>query len=205
MIFTSILFLIVAKALPSINQEISSVYFTRISAIIFIYAGVLSLNTLYIQSIGSGLGIYSGLFQITQVSVLIESFLFIIGSLILIAWPSPNKLSPNITVKVSGALSLSTASNNHNSKSEDYSLIVLFSSLGSCLLISCFDLVSLYICIELQSFGCAPSEACVDEVYLSLIIAIYLFILSDIFGLNCHKLRYPPRVIASEVVNNHSE
>jgi len=57
MIFTFILFLIVAKALSSINQEIFSVYFTRISAIIFIYAGVLSLNTLYIQSIGSGLGI----------------------------------------------------------------------------------------------------------------------------------------------------
>jgi len=102
-------------------------------------------------------------------------------------------------------LNLSTASNNHNSKSEDYSLIVLFSSLESCLLISCFDLVSLYICIELQSFGCVPSEVCVNEVYLSLIIAIYLFILSDIFGLNCHKLRYPSWVITSEIVNNHSE
>ena len=168
MIFTSILFLIVAKALPSINQEISSVYFTRISAIIFIYAGVLSLNTLYIQSIGSGLGIYSGLFQITQVSVLIESFLFIIGSLILIAWPSPNKLSPNITVKVSGALSLSTASNNHNSKSEDFSLIILFSSLESSLIISCFNLVSLYICIKLQSFGCVCWTRHVQKRYLEL-------------------------------------
>ena len=76
--------LIVANALPSRNQEISSVYFIRISAIIFIYAGILFLNTLYIQSIGSGLDIYSGLFQITQVSVLIE-FLFIIDLLILIA------------------------------------------------------------------------------------------------------------------------
>jgi len=85
MIFTSILLLIVAKALSSINQKISSVYFTRISAIIFIYARVLFLNTLYIQSIRSGLGIYSSLFQITQVSVLIKLFLLIIGLLILIA------------------------------------------------------------------------------------------------------------------------
>ena len=77
--------LIVANALPSRNQEISSVYFIRISAIIFIYARILFLNTLYIQSIGSGLDIYSGLFQITQVSVLIELFLFIIDLLILIA------------------------------------------------------------------------------------------------------------------------
>ncbi|KXN93385.1 NADH-ubiquinone oxidoreductase chain 2 [Leucoagaricus sp. SymC.cos] len=142
MIFTSILILIVAKALPSINKNISSIYFTRISAIIFIYAGVLSLNTLYIQSIGSGIGIYSGLFQITQVSVLIESFLLIIGSFILISWPNINQYFNPII-----------ANNAMVEKSQDYSLIVLFSSLGSCLLISCFDLISLYISIELQSFG----------------------------------------------------
>jgi NADH-ubiquinone oxidoreductase chain 2 len=148
MIFTSILILIVAKALPSINKNISSIYFTRISAIIFIFAGVLSLNTLYIQSIGSGIGIYSGLFQITQVSVLIESFILIIGSLILIAWPSLIiiKASRN-KILDKGVLPTMIY------KADDYSLIVLFSSLGSCLLVSCFDLISLYISIELQSFG----------------------------------------------------
>src|SRR6516164_10790860 len=87
MIFLSILILIVAKALPSLNNNLSSIYFTRISAIIFIYAGVLSFNSLYIQSIGSGIGIYSGLFHITQISQLIEIFILIIGSLILISWP----------------------------------------------------------------------------------------------------------------------
>nr|QXM15419.1 NADH dehydrogenase subunit 2 [Leucoagaricus naucinus] len=143
MIFTSILILIVAKALPNINKQISSIYFSRISAIILIYAGVLSLNTLYIQSIGSGIGIYSGLFQITQVSLSLESFLLLIGSLILIAWPNVNHNKNNYKVELDMMLS----------KSEDYSLIVLFSTLGSCLLISCFDLVSLYISIELQSFG----------------------------------------------------
>ena len=153
MIFTSILILIVAKALPLIKKNLSSVYFTRISTIILIYAGVLSLNTLYIQSIGSGIGIYSGLFQITQLSILMESFVLFIGSFILIAWPIQKNITSNFTDRLSGAINLITASNNHNSKSEDYSLIVLFSTLGSCLLISCFDLVSLYICLELQSFG----------------------------------------------------
>ena len=177
MIFTSILILIVAKALPSINRNLSSIYFTRISSIIFLYAGVLSLNTLYIQSIGSGIGIYSGLFQITQVSVLIESFLLIIGSLILISWPNINQYinikskaaaaaATNEVTAVAAVNSLqllvsqqSTLSANVNNiakyskPSQDYSLIVLFSSLGSCLLISSFDLISLYISIELQSFG----------------------------------------------------
>jgi NADH-ubiquinone oxidoreductase chain 2 len=139
MIFISILILIVAKALPSLNIKLSPVYFTRISAIIFLYAGALSFNTLYIQSIGSGIGIYSGLFHVTQVSQLIEFFLLIIGTLILIAWPLM-KNTGNISKIV-------------NSYSTDYSLIVLFSTLGSCLLISCSDIISMYLSIELQSFG----------------------------------------------------
>lgn len=151
MIFTSILILIVAKALPSINKNLPSIYFTRISSIIFLYAGVLSLNTLYIQSIGSGIGIYNGLFQITQVSVLIESFLLIIGSLILISWPNINQYI-NTSLKFKTSLWQKNIKK-YSGHGQDYSLIVLFSSLGSCLLISSFDLISLYISIELQSFG----------------------------------------------------
>ena len=136
MILISILTLIVAKALPSLYSNLSSTYFTRISAIIFIYAGVLSFNTFYIQSIGSGIGLYSGLFQITQVSVLIEVFFLLIGFLILIAWP----LYKGIEIK-------------NTLLNKDYSLIVLFSTLGSCLLVSSSDLISMYLSIELQSFG----------------------------------------------------
>lgn len=138
MIFISTLTLIVAKALPSLYRHLSSIYFTRISAIIFVYAGVLSFNTFYIQSIGSGIGLYSGLFQITQVSVLIEIFFLIIAFLILIAWP----LYKGKEIKSSYTL-----------LNKDYSLIVLFSTLGSCLLISSSDLISMYLSIELQSFG----------------------------------------------------
>src|SRR5918911_1611511 len=137
MIFISILTLIVAKALPSLYNNLSSTYFTRISAIIFIYAGVLSFNTFYIQSIGSGIGLYSGLFQITQVSVLIEVFFLLIGFLILIAWPLYKEDSNYKNIILN----------------KDYSLIVLFSTLGSCLLISSSDLISMYLSIELQSFG----------------------------------------------------
>nr|YP_009517143.1 NADH dehydrogenase subunit 2 [Asterophora parasitica]AYE93055.1 NADH dehydrogenase subunit 2 [Asterophora parasitica] len=152
MIFISILTLIVAKALPSLNNNLSSVYFTRISAIVFVYAGVLSFNTLYIQSIGSGIGIYSGLFQVTVISQFIEVFLLLIGSLILIAWPLKSSLNSKFTNKVK---ELSTSSNNiiMSKEGKDYSLLVLFSTLGSCLLVSSSDLVSMYLSIELQSFG----------------------------------------------------
>jgi NADH-ubiquinone oxidoreductase chain 2 len=212
MIFISILTLIVAKALPLLNKQISSIHFTRIASIIFIYTGAITLNCLYIQSIGSGIGIYSGLFHITQISQLIEIFLFIIGGLILIGWPqvlpktinknsdlispifpplplridseplplgqqaslsqeealNPNFVGVALQTNKSGGQQMQSEQNSLesyrlvssiDSYSTDYSIIVLFSILGSSLLISSFDLISLYLSIELQSFGCAPYEA----------------------------------------------
>lgn len=140
MLFSSILILIVAKALPLIR--ISNIHFIRISAIILLLSGILSLNILYIQSIGSGIGIYSGLFQITNISQTIELFFLIIGFIILMAWPLIRKESNQSEVILE-----------NKNIGIDYSIIVLFSTLGSSLLVSSFDLISIYLSIELQSFG----------------------------------------------------
>nr|QTG38700.1 hypothetical protein [Ganoderma sp. TQC-2021a] len=75
MIFLIILILIVAIALPSINQNIRSTLYVRISPIIFIYAGALAFNAYYIQPIGSGIGIYSGLFQVTTINPFFDGIL----------------------------------------------------------------------------------------------------------------------------------
>ena len=210
MVFISILTLIVAKALPLLNKQISSIHFTRIASIIFIYTGAITLNCLYIQSIGSGIGIYSGLFHITPISQLMEIFLFFIGGCILIGWPqvvqSYTSTNSGCVFKINGPLYNSNYNYKSKTKSQarkssfafsnlcyalaqaspqakeanvdtntntdtnidtefpplisslesystDYSIIVLFSILGSSLLISSFDLISLYLSIELQSFG----------------------------------------------------
>lgn len=150
MLFSSILILIVAKALPLIR--ISSIHFTRISAIILLLSGILSLNILYIQSIGSGIGIYSGLFQITNISQTIEIFLLIIGFIILIGWPliKNTAYAGNKNLTLAPAIAISGANKNI---AIDYSIVILFSTLGSSLLVSSFDLISIYLSIELQSFG----------------------------------------------------
>lgn len=162
MIFISILILIVAIALPSFNKQISPILFTRISSIIFLYAGALSFNALYIQSIGSGIGIYSGLFHVTFVSQLLEVFLLITGSLILIAWPLKASTvstrtfelhSLNSNLEQSSTINNSEGKNTVNQAATEYSLLVLFTTLGASLLISSADLVSMYLSIELQSFG----------------------------------------------------
>jgi NADH-ubiquinone oxidoreductase chain 2 len=182
MIFLSILIIIVAIALPSIKSHLSSNIITRISAIVFIYSGVLSLNALHIHTIGSGIGIYSGLFHVTIVSQTLDAFLLIMAGSILVAWPLIttsfySQVKSNLQVlltsgtsplvKLSSNSTLSLPLNNSNLETStpkintigsytprtEYCLIVLFSALGSSLLISSSDLLSMYLSIELQSFG----------------------------------------------------
>src|SRR5437899_1992038 len=140
MIFISILTLIVAKALPVLNTNISSVHFYRITSIVFIITGFITINSLYLETIGTGIGIYSGLFHVTQITQFMETFFYLIVGLVLIGWPQiitkVNKVKYYLTDKYS----------------TDYSLIILFSSLGSSLLIRSYDLIFLYLSIYLQSF-----------------------------------------------------
>jgi NADH-ubiquinone oxidoreductase chain 2 len=141
MIFFSLLIFIVVIALSTKQQTHNIPLYNRISAIILFYAGALAFNAYYIQSIGSGIGIYSGLFQITLITQFMDAFLLIIGSLILVGWPIINpdqSLNTNSKIKF---------------YSTEYSLIILFSIFGASLLISSSDLIAMYLSIELQSFG----------------------------------------------------
>lgn len=130
MIFLSILIFIVAIAIPSFKKNLTSTLLLRTSSLMFIFAAVLSFNALYFQQLGNGIGIYNGLFHINVVTQLIDTFLLILAALVLI--PRPDQL---------------------DFQGGKYSLIVLFSTLGSILLISSADLLSMYLSIELQSFG----------------------------------------------------
>ena len=146
MLFISILSLITAKAVKLIN--INHIQFTRISFLILLYAGALNFNVLYFQSIGTGIGIYNGYFHITQITQSLEIIMFIVGGLILLSWP-------NIATKdfLNNITTYKTLEKSGDNYSTNYSIIILFSILGSSLLISSFDLISIYLSIELQSFG----------------------------------------------------
>ena len=146
--FISIMILIVAIALPSINRNISPNLYLRISSLLLLYTGALAFNAFYIQSIGSGIGIYSGLFQITLFTQLFDIVIVLTGSVILIAWPLINHkfIDNNLELAENKILSI----NNYRIK---YSIIVLISTLGSLLLVSSSNLITLYLSLELQSFG----------------------------------------------------
>lgn len=151
MIFFSIIILIMAIALPSLNKSISTNIYIRISSIILLYSGLLSLNVINVPAVGPGIGIFNGLFHVTLISQLMDCFIFIIGLLILVSWPiiSNNKINK---YKIY-SFGFKNKNNKINTYAIEYSLIILFSSLGASFLISAADIVSMYLSIELQSFG----------------------------------------------------
>jgi len=117
-------------AIPLYSSSISPTLLTRITAIILLFGAALSFNGLYIQAIGSGLGLYSGLFHVTTVTQFMEVFLFTVGAFVLVPWQKEE--GPSVA---------------------EYPLIILFTTIGASFLISSADLVSMYLSIELQSFA----------------------------------------------------
>jgi hypothetical protein len=164
MIFISILILIVAFALPNISKEITPIFFIRITTLTLLCAGALAFNAFYIQSIGSGIGIYSGLFQVTVLSQYIDIFILIVGGLILISWKN-NKI---------------VIDSYESSQGKEYSLIILFSLLGSLLLVSSVDLISMYLSLELQSFGLYILSTLYKELYKATSAGLKYFLLGGL-------------------------
>ena len=65
MIILSLIILILITALPSFFKFFPENCYNRISAIVLLFCAILTFNTLDLESIGSGIAIYSGLFHIT--------------------------------------------------------------------------------------------------------------------------------------------
>jgi len=177
----TILTLIVAISLQNTNLKISPVLFGRLTSIFLLYSAFLSFNVLYIESIGSGIGLYSGLYLVSPLSQSIDVFIYIIGAVILMPWtPKYGKSAVNsgnlpelapINDRKEVNSDVQPVSSNYNRldinsnlsidqidpRSEpvlsEYSLLLLFTTLGGSLLISSSDLVSMYLSIELQSFA----------------------------------------------------
>jgi NADH-ubiquinone oxidoreductase chain 2 len=134
------------NSINHLQKNIHSTYINRITIITLLVSILYTFNTLYFQSIGKGISLYNGLYQATIQSHLVEILLLLIGISILLSWPLIS-LRANIQ---GGKVEGNVAS---ISKSDQYSLIAIFSILGGSLLMSSLDLLSMYLSIELQSFA----------------------------------------------------
>jgi NADH-ubiquinone oxidoreductase chain 2 len=139
-----------------------SIIYSRISVIVLLYSLYIAYNNLYISYLDKGIGLYNGLFHISTVTLGFTIFLFFISLFILLLtsfyprkiWLLDYSNIVYINKFVNNILNL----NIYNVKYEqykilEYSLIILFIISGGVFLISSSDLVSIFLSIELQSYG----------------------------------------------------
>ena len=81
MIFLNILIFMIGFSIDSIKTHISPTLFLRICSLSFVYAAILAFNSLYVNSIVSGIGIYSGLFLVSSFSQTFDFLILITASL----------------------------------------------------------------------------------------------------------------------------
>ena len=154
MLIYSILILLLSNAVTLKREK--SIFYSRLSIIILIISSLLGMESLYILYLDKGISLYGGLFHITANTHIFNIFIYIISAIILqltAFYPRKifydiehiiNKSIPNFKIE--------------EKKGEEFNimefpLIILFIIIGGVLLISSSDLVSIFLSIELQSYG----------------------------------------------------
>ena len=160
MIIFSILFLILSNAVTLRRDK--SILYSRVVIIVLLYSSLLAINTLFITSLGTGIGLYGGLFHITSTTQIFHIFIFLISAIILQltafyprkVWLAEySSLSKLISYKFLYYKSQIVNKMGEQFKIIEYPLILLFIVTGATFLVSTSDLVSIFLSIELQSYG----------------------------------------------------
>jgi NADH-ubiquinone oxidoreductase chain 2 len=122
----------------------------------------IAMNNLYIKALEEGIGIYGGLFNVSVFTQTFSIFIFLISAIILILTGFyPRKV---YTEKFTSVYRLMTNKFSYNKnyisnktgeqfRIIEYALIIVFILCGAVFLISSGDLVSIFLSIELQSYG----------------------------------------------------
>ena len=160
MIIFSILSLLLSNAVTLRRDK--SILFSRVAIIILLYSSFIALNSLYITYLDKGIGLYGGLFHATPTTHVFHVFIFVISALILqltAFYPRKVWVSEYSSVHrllFCNLLYYKTRIINkmgEQFKIIEYPLILLFIITGAIFLISTSDLVSIFLSIELQSYG----------------------------------------------------
>jgi NADH-ubiquinone oxidoreductase chain 2 len=81
MIIFSIIFILLSNAVTLRRDK--SILFSRVAIIVLLYALLLAITGLYLNSLGTGIGLYGGLFHVTSTIQVFHIFIFLISALIL--------------------------------------------------------------------------------------------------------------------------
>ena len=160
MIISLLTYLLISNALTLRKDK--SILYSRIVMISLILTSILAYNNLFVMSLGKGIGIYGGLFHVTPFTHTFNIFIFIITAIILTLTSFyPRKVFIKEESGFSKLLFYDFVYNKtkiSNKMGEqfriiEYSLIIVFVISGGVFLMSASDLVSIFLSIELQSYG----------------------------------------------------
>lgn len=160
MLLCSIFLLLLSNSL-SFRRDIS-IYYSRIGIVIQLYCIFFCYNNLFVSYLDQGIGLFGGLFDISSLSIVFHVLIFLLTFFILnLTSFYPRKYWSNQYLSFYKLLYTKLKlfiANVINKKGEqfsiiEYTLIILFIITGSVLLISSNDLMSIYLSIELQSYG----------------------------------------------------
>jgi hypothetical protein len=82
MVLFGIIIFILAIAL--LSSQIETINFNRVAIIVLLLSGVLAFHAMWVGQLGSGVGIFNGLFQVTAVTQGIDLFIYIVSALVLL-------------------------------------------------------------------------------------------------------------------------
>ena len=160
MIILSILQLLLSNAVTLRRDK--SILYSRVSITILIYSSLLAFTSLYFTSLDRGIGLYGGLFHATSITHIFHIFIFLISGLILQltafyprrVWTTAySSLSKLLFYNLLYYRTKIVNKMGEQFKIIEYPLILLFIVSGAIFLVSTSDLVSIFLSIELQSYG----------------------------------------------------
>jgi NADH-ubiquinone oxidoreductase chain 2 len=160
MLISLLILLLLSNALTTRRDK--SILFSRIVIVGLLSTSFLALNNFFIKPLEKGIGIYGGLFNVTTFTHTFNIFIFLISATILTLTAFyPRKVYTTEHSSIYDILFLKLSYNKNmisNKTGEqfriiEYALIIVFILCGSVFLISTGDLVSIFLSIELQSYG----------------------------------------------------
>jgi NADH-ubiquinone oxidoreductase chain 2 len=160
MIIFSMLFLLLSNAVTLRRDK--SILFSRVAIIVLLYSSLIGLVTLYFTYLDRGIGLYGGLFHATSTTQIFHIFIFLISAVILQltgfyprkVWvPEYSSISKLFLYNFIYYRTKIVDKMGEQFKIIEYPLILLFIITGAVFLVSTSDLVSIFLSIELQSYG----------------------------------------------------
>jgi len=160
MLISSLLLLLLSNAVTLRRDK--SILYSLVSINVLCISSLITLESLNLITLGKGIGLYGGLFHATSISHIFHIFIFLISAVILqLTGFYPRK----VWVKEYSSLYklfffkfiyFKTEIINkmgEQFKIIEYPLILLFIITGATFLISSSDIVSIFLSVELQSYG----------------------------------------------------